>query len=111
MRRGDWCSELPLKQVARECCVDPSTVTRAYQLLKGLELIRREDPGRDPANPFQQAIAITEVRVPRELLVTLGQTPNRPNRVSDGAQGPERAPAPRGDIIPPASRHPPLQRL
>jgi hypothetical protein len=77
MRRGDWCSELSLRQVARECCVDTSTVTRAYQILKNLTLIRREDPGRDPHNPFQQAIAVTEVRVPRELLVTLAQSPNR----------------------------------
>jgi site-specific DNA-cytosine methylase len=78
MKRGDWCSELSLRQVARECCVDPSTVTRAYQVLKGRGLVRREDPGRDPANPFAQAIAITEVRVPRELLIELGRAPNRP---------------------------------
>src|SRR5271155_6127758 len=66
MRRGDWCSELALKAVARECCVDLSTVTRAYQVLKKLDLIRREDPGRDTRNPFQQAVAITEVRIPRD---------------------------------------------
>lgn len=77
MKRGDWCSELALRQVARECCVDTSTVTRAYQLLKGLDLIRRQDPGRDPANPFQQAIAVTEVRVPRALVSELGRAPNR----------------------------------
>jgi hypothetical protein len=77
MRRGDWCSELALKVVARECCVDSSTVTRAYQVLKKLDLIRREDPGRDPSMPFQQAIAITEVRIPRELVCTLSQSPNR----------------------------------
>lgn len=77
MRRRDWCSEIALVQVARLCCVDISTVTRAYQLLKKYDLIRREDPGRDPANPFQRAIAVTEVRVPRELLVTLAQSPNR----------------------------------
>jgi hypothetical protein len=77
MRRRDWCSELALVQVARTCCIDISTVTRAYQLLKRCGLIRREDPGRDPSNPFQRAIAVTEVRVPRELLVTLGQSPNR----------------------------------
>jgi hypothetical protein len=80
MRRGDWVSELPLKRVARECCIDISTVTRAYQLLKGLELIRREDPGRDPANPFQQGTALTEVRVPRDLLVSLHRSPTRWNR-------------------------------
>jgi len=88
MRRGDWCSELSLKQVARECCVDTSTVTRAYQVLKGLDLIRREDPGRDLNNPFQQAIAITEVRVPRDLLVNLVHSPNRPQRPRIDAKAP-----------------------
>jgi hypothetical protein len=78
MRNGDWCSEIPLKRVATECAVDPSTVTRAYQLLKTKSLIRREDPGRDPNNPFCQATAITEVRLPREFLTELGRSPNRP---------------------------------
>ena len=77
MRRGDWCSELALKQVARECAVDTSTVTRAYQLLKRFGLIRREDPGRDPANPYRQAIAVTEVLVPRELTQNLTRFPSR----------------------------------
>jgi len=77
MRNTDWCSEIPLRRVAQQCCLDVSTVTRAYQLLSGLGLIRRVDPGRDPANPFQQATAITEVRVPRELLVELDRHPNR----------------------------------
>jgi hypothetical protein len=80
MQNGDWCSEIPLKRVAFECCVDPSTVTRAYQLLKALELIRREDPGRDPNNPFQQATAITEVQLPRELVTELSRSPNRPSK-------------------------------
>src|ERR1700689_1037374 len=75
---ADWCSEIPLRRVAQQCCLDVSTVTRAYQLLIGLGLIRRVDPGRDPANPFQQATAITEVRVPRDLLVELDRYPNRP---------------------------------
>src|SRR5271170_697922 len=74
MQNGDWCSEIPLKRVALECCVDPSTVTRAYQLLKALGLIRRQDPG----NPFQQATAITEVRLPREFVSELSRSPNRP---------------------------------
>ena len=78
MRHGDWCSEIPLKRVAAECSVDPSTVTRAYQLLKAKGLIRREDPGRNPNNPFCQATAITEVRLPREFLTELGRSPNRP---------------------------------
>jgi hypothetical protein len=77
LQRGDWCSEVPLRRVARECCLDLSTVTRAYQLLARIGCIRRTDPGRDPANPFQQATAVTEVRVPRELLVELDQHPNR----------------------------------
>jgi hypothetical protein len=82
MRRGDWCSELSLRQVARECVVDTSTVTRSYQALKCLGLLRREDPGRDPANPFRQSIAITEVLIPRELLVNLSRFPNRNRAVT-----------------------------
>ena len=78
MRNQDWCSELPLKYVASLCCLDVSTVTRCYQQLAKLGLVRRENPGRDPANPFQQATAITEVRVPRELLVELDRYPSRP---------------------------------
>jgi hypothetical protein len=80
MRSGDWSSEIPIKRVARECAIDPSTVTRAYQLLKSLGLVKREDPGRNPANPFCQATAITEVRLPRDLVVELFNSPNRPCR-------------------------------
>jgi hypothetical protein len=76
-QRGDWCSEIPLRRVAHECHLDVSTVTRAYQCLTRLGCLRRTDPGRDPANPFQQATAITEVRIPAELLHTLHQYPNR----------------------------------
>src|SRR5580704_12860484 len=68
MKSGDWCSQLSLRRVATLCCVDPSTVTRAYQMLRERGLINRQDPGRDPDNPFQQATAITEVRLPRALL-------------------------------------------
>jgi hypothetical protein len=103
MRRGDWCSELALKFVARECCVDSSTVTRAYQILKKLELIRREDPGRDPSMPFQQAIAITEVRIPRELVCTLSQSPNRARisqNGSKGSQSGEGVNLPQGNTLP-----------
>jgi hypothetical protein len=77
VQRGDWCSEIPLRRVARECNLDVSTVTRAYQLLAKMGCIRRTDPGRDPANPFQQATALTEVRLPRELLTELDRYPNR----------------------------------
>lgn len=75
--RGDWCSEIPLRRVARECDLDVSTVTRAYQCLVRLGCIRRTDPGRDPANPFHQATAVTEVRIPAELLQMLNRYPNR----------------------------------
>jgi hypothetical protein len=81
-QRGDWCSEIPLKRVARECCLDPSTVTRSYQLLAKLGCLRRTDPGRDPANPFNQATAVTEVRVPGELLIELDRHPTRQSVVS-----------------------------
>jgi len=84
-RNGDWCSEIPVKRVALECCVDPSTVTRSYQLLKAKGLIQREDPGRDPANPFCQATAITEVRLPREFITELSRSPNRPQRDATAA--------------------------
>src|SRR5580698_676405 len=77
VQRGDWCSEIPLRRVARECSLDVSTVTRAYQLLGKMGCIRRTDPGRDAANPFQQATAVTEVRLPRELLGELDRHPNR----------------------------------
>ena len=99
MRNGDWCSEIPLKRVAAECAVDPSTVTRAYQLLKTKGLIRREDPGRDPNNPFCQATAITEVRLPREFLTGLGRSPNR----SSPATGAEAAPIPAPTTLRPAT--------
>lgn len=96
MRNRDWCSEVPLKRVAALCCVDTSTVTRAYQVLKGLGLIRRESAGRDPENPFQQATAITEVRIPRELLTELSRSPNRSNvsrlRPPESGEGARAAP-------------------
>ena len=100
-RNGDWCSEIPLKRVARECCIDPSTVTRAYQVLKARGLLRREDPGRNSNNPFQQATAITEVRLPRELLLELPRSPNRPRPAAptfpDTAEATRRpAPSPVG---------------
>jgi hypothetical protein len=83
MRAGDWCSQIPIRLVAARCCLDPSTVTRAYQVLGRLGLLRREDPGRDPGNPFQQATAVTEVRLPRELLVEMDRSPNRSARRPD----------------------------
>jgi len=110
MRNEDWCSAIPIKQVARRCYLDVSTVTRCYQVLIGLGLIRRADPGRDPANPFQQATAITEVRVPRELLVELDRYPNRPQgsaqRPTESAVSPRAAATPEPSIIAPPRRDP-----
>ena len=77
MRNGDWCSSIALKRVATLCSLDISSVTRAYQLLARLGLIRRQDPGRDPSRPFERAVCITEVRVPRELLQELSRHPDR----------------------------------
>ncbi len=79
-RNGNICSELPIARVARECCLDTSSVTRAYQLLKGRGLLRRQDPGRDRNNPFAQATAITEVLLPREALAELLGAPSRQSR-------------------------------
>src|SRR5580700_2507053 len=72
MRNRNWCSSIPLRRVAALCSLDVSSVTRAYQLLGRLGLVRRQDPGRDPSRPFEQAVAVTEVRVPRALLQELG---------------------------------------
>jgi len=94
LQRGDWCSEVPLKRVAHECCLDLSTVTRAYQLLARMGCIRRTDPGRDAANPFNQATAVTEVRVPRELLVELDRYPNRRSGLAEKPLNPVPAAAP-----------------
>jgi hypothetical protein len=92
-QNGTWCSQVPLRIVARECCLDPATVTRAYQVLRRLGLVRREDPGRDPRNPFQQATALTEVRVPREVVTGLTREPNRRRAHSTQAE-PAATPVP-----------------
>jgi hypothetical protein len=93
-RNGDWCSAIPLKAVAAECALDISSVTRAYQLLAQLGLIRRQDPGRDPERPFQQAVAVTEVRVPRELVQELARYPDRNPSGATAAVQPETTRAP-----------------
>jgi hypothetical protein len=105
MQRGDWCSEIPLSAVARECQIDVSTVTRAYQVLGRLGCLRRTDQGRDPANPFQQATALTEIRIPRELLIELNRHPNRraTNRATE-RQEQGRANLPLGGKSPNASQ-------
>jgi hypothetical protein len=116
MQRGDWCSEIPLSRVARECDLDVSTVTRAYQLLTRLGCVRRTDPGRNPENPFQQATAVTEVRVPRELLLELDSHPSRRNSASAEQLGQGRAVAPKtapdtSDAPEPATTPDPLQGI
>ncbi len=88
-RNGDWCSQFSLHFIAQQCEVDTSTVTRAYQVLRRLGLVRRTDPGRDVANPFEQATAITEVLLPAGLFAELQASPNRPtgrSRVTMPAQ-------------------------
>lgn len=102
MRAGGWCSQLSLKRVAAACCLDVSSVTRAYQILTRLGLLRREDPGRDAANPFHQPTALTEVLVPRALLAELERAPNRHRRDpearparSESPSSPTHAAAPR----------------
>ena len=90
-RNGDWCSQFSLHFIAQQCEVDTSTVTRAYQVLKRLGLLRRTDPGRDAANPFEQATAITEVLLPAGILGELQASPNRPTvrpRIAAAAHAP-----------------------
>jgi hypothetical protein len=99
MRNRDWCSCIALKHVASQCSLDVSSVTRAYQVLGQLGLVRRQDPGRDPARPFQQAIAVTEVCVPRELLQELDRYPNRtPREVKPSVSEPAASP-PEGTAV------------
>ena len=88
-QNGAWVSQVPIRLVAKECGLDTGTVTRAYQWLTARGLIRRVDPGRDDANPFRQATALTEVFVPRELVQRLAAEPNRRQRP------PQEAPRPR----------------
>src|ERR1700722_1070388 len=44
-KRGDFCSEIPLRTVARRCHLNVSSVTRAYQKLERLGCLKRTDPG------------------------------------------------------------------
>jgi hypothetical protein len=91
-RSGDWCSQISISAVASHCRVDQSTVTRAYQLLAGLGVLRRTDPGRDPKNPFCQATAVTEVLIPRVLLGRLHTLPKRQRAKPRVAERPCPAP-------------------
>lgn len=92
-RSGDWCSEVTIAWVAAECGVSMSTVTRAYQTLRELGLIRREEGGRHPADPHRQLPSITEVRLPREVLLEMGRAPNRPRASKALPDTPARSPA------------------
>lgn len=93
-RNRDWCSQIGIHAVARECHVDASTVTRAYQQLKRLGLLRRTDPGRDANNPFEQATAVTEVLLPIELVRQLSAFPNRTRRTTETPAPRPATPAP-----------------
>jgi hypothetical protein len=104
-RNGDWCSQFALHFIARQCEVDTSTVTRAYQALKRLGLVRRTDPGRDAGNPFEQATCITEVLLPAEFLRELQASPNRPPRQSP-APRPTPKPTLEDSAPPPRPPHP-----
>jgi hypothetical protein len=77
MRNKDWCSAIPIRRVASLCSLNTSSVTRAYQKLAALGLVHRQDPGRDPDRPFEQAVAVTEVRIPKQLIEEWHQYPNR----------------------------------
>jgi hypothetical protein len=110
-RSHTWCSQIPIRLVAEACCLDPATVTRAYQLLQKLGLLRRESSGRDPTCPFQQPVALTEVRIPRALLAELAREPNRRQRdasdrheaIAEGGAGSGAASAPKPYLRVPAS--------
>jgi len=102
-RSGDWCSQFALHFIARQCEVDTSTVTRAYQVLKRFGLIRRTDPGRDAGNPFEQATFITEVLLPPAVLAELQASPNRPSPRSRTAA---RTAAPVAPVSPPCPLKP-----
>jgi hypothetical protein len=104
-RNGDWYSQFALHFIARQCEVDSSTVTRAYQILKRLGLIRRTDPGRNAANPFEQATFITEVLVPPGLLAELPAYPNRPRPRPRIAPPPATVSSPPTDASKPPHPH------
>ena len=77
MINGDFCAEIPIETVAQRCGISTSAVTRAYQVLARHKLISRVDPGRDTSKPFNQAVAVTEIRLPESLVSKLSQYPDR----------------------------------
>lgn len=95
VRDESFCSQVTIREVARELCLDPGTVTRAYQLLVRLGLLLREEPARDPRDPYRQPVAVTEVRVPRDLVCELDRHPNRRARAAgEGNDTPVPRPTP-----------------
>lgn len=101
LRSGAFVSELSLREVARRCHCTESSVTRAYQVLKARGLLRRQDPGRDPRRPFQQAIALTEVLLPAAALGRLLGAPNRGGHTArNPGEQPEMAASSRETAIP-----------
>lgn len=94
MRNRDWCSSIPIRRVAALCSLDVSSVTRAYQLLTRLDLVRRQDPGRDPDRPFEQAVAVTEVRLPRALMDEWQRHPDRRAHAESHSPPPQPRPRP-----------------
>jgi len=109
MTQGDWCSALPIRRVAAECQLDVSTVTRAYQWLIRAGCLRRTDPGRQPGNPFQQATAVTEVRVPRELLAAIDRHPSRRRKGAGEASAVAGPRTPEIAAFPAPNAPPPVQ--
>ena len=77
MINGDFCAEIPIETVAQRCGISTSAVTRAYQVLARHKLISRVDPGRDTSRPFNQAVAVTEIRLPESLVSKLSLYPDR----------------------------------
>jgi hypothetical protein len=100
-RSGTWCSQVPIRVVARDCNLDAATVSRAYQTLQALKVLGRQDPGRDDSHPFRQATAVTEVFVPRELTQALAAHPNRRRGEGNVVPMPPRAATP--DVAPAAA--------
>jgi DNA-binding MarR family transcriptional regulator len=103
-RSKTWCARLTLRQLARECCIDESSVTRALRYLADRQLIVRPEAPRDPVTPWLQQTPVTEVRVPREVLVEMAREPNRRPRLAAVAAVP--APAPRAASAPPPAVEP-----
>jgi hypothetical protein len=85
-RNGNFLSEITLSEVATRLGCDESSVTRAYQRLRQEGLLRRQSPGRDPADPHREPTAITEVTLPSELLKQILSAPDRRQRAAIDGQ-------------------------